>query len=374
MRFFSRQMLMMLICGALLVTTACNNGNNNAAGPNGGTNGLNGQTGADHSGQMNRLNVNNGTSANLLNQNENAVVPLVKGRQGQYVSAERLAQVLEYTSEWDQTTQSFRIGDTDIVYELKINSRQALKEGNAIELSSAPVLINGITHIPVGAIPDLFQEDMDYEITGRSLIIHPAAGFDGLENADDDPADEELDFAEDPEDPFKDEEAQSIDDGTMDADEAVWSGRMIENSTLHNSATPALKNINMSTLIRTAIRYKGVRYKFGAAPYPQSRRFDCSSYTKYVFGKYGVELSRTARYQATQGKYVSRKSLRRGDLLFFYVPGRFKSNKVVGHEGIYIGNGKMIHSAPKPDNGVQISSINHHYWKKTFLKARRVAY
>ena len=38
------------------------------------------------------------------------------------------------------------------------------------------------------------------------------------------------------------------------------------------------------------------------------------------------------------GTFVSRKSLRKGDLMFFYVPGRFKTNKTVGHVGIYIGN------------------------------------
>jgi cell wall-associated NlpC family hydrolase len=71
---------------------------------------------------------------------------------------------------------------------------------------------------------------------------------------------------------------------------------------------------------------------------------------------------------------VSRQSLRRGDLLFFYVPGRFKSNNVVGHVGIYIGNRQMIHAGTEPKNGVQIRSIDRDYWKRTFLSAKRVAY
>jgi len=61
-------------------------------------------------------------------------------------------------------------------------------------------------------------------------------------------------------------------------------------------------------------------------------------------------------------------------LMFYYVPGRFKSNKVVGHVGIYMGNQRMIHASPEPKNGVQISSIDKAYWKMTFLRAKRVAY
>jgi cell wall-associated NlpC family hydrolase len=94
---------------------------------------------------------------------------------------------------------------------------------------------------------------------------------------------------------------------------------------------------------------------------------------QHVFAKQGVELPRLARNQAKRGTLVSRKNLRKGDLLFFYVPGRFRSNKIVGHVGIYIGNNKMIHSYPAPRNGVQIDSINKAYWKKTFLRAKRVA-
>src|SRR5690606_7597956 len=128
-------------------------------------------------------------------------------------------------------------------------------------------------------------------------------------------------------------------------------------------AEPVLKNINMNAMLRTAKRYLGVKYKFGAKPYPQSKRFDCSTFTQYVYGKYGVSLPRTARAQTRKGTAVSRKNLRKGDLMYFYVPGRFKKQKTIGHVGIYIGNQKMIHASPQPKNGVQITNINKPYWK-----------
>jgi hypothetical protein len=54
------------------------------------------------------------------------------------------------------------------------------------------------------------------------------------------------------------------------------------------------------------------------------------------------------------------------------VPGRFKTDKIVGHVGIYMGNNQMIHASPKPKDGVQITNINQPYWKKTFLSAKRL--
>lgn len=50
---------------------------------------------------------------------------------------------------------------------------------------------------------------------------------------------------------------------------------------------------------------------------------------------------------------MTRDQLQVGDLIFFTVPGRFKSDNVAGHVGIYIGDGKFIHTWGAP--GVQIS-------------------
>ena len=137
---------------------------------------------------------------------------------------------------------------------------------------------------------------------------------------------------------------------------------------------PVLKNIDINAMIRKGKQYLGVKYLFGTGPYSKTGRFDCSTFTQYIFGKYNIKLPRVARQQATYGTLVSRKSLRKGDLVFFYVPGRFKTNKTVGHVGIYIGNMQMLNANTKPKNGVQITNMNKPYWKKTFLKAKRIAY
>ncbi|GAB7386747.1 hypothetical protein BSNK01_05830 [Bacillaceae bacterium] len=121
-----------------------------------------------------------------------------------------------------------------------------------------------------------------------------------------------------------------------------------------------------AAIIKTGLRYKGVPYSFGAPMSAAPRVFDCSSFTKYVYGKFGIYLPRTSKAQARVGKYVPASQLRPADLVFFRVPGRGSG---VGHVGIYVGNGKMLHTYGK--GGVQISSIND-YWKRQYVGARRV--
>jgi|GEM_PF-219543 len=94
--------------------------------------------------------------------------------------------------------------------------------------------------------------------------------------------------------------------------------------------------------------------------------FDCSSFTEYVFERYGVELKWGTRYQKSAGKAVSKSNLQKGDLVFFGTSG-----SSINHVGIYIENGKFIHNTPSQD-GVTIDSINSGYWADKYISARRV--
>lgn len=125
---------------------------------------------------------------------------------------------------------------------------------------------------------------------------------------------------------------------------------------------------NPDRIIRMATAQLNTPYLFGA-PTGTTRVFDCSTFTKYLFAREGIHLPRTARMQAKRGVRVSKANLRKGDLMFFYIPGRFSSNRIVGHVAVYMGNGKMIHAYP-PD--VRIDSINHPTFRKTFLFAKRL--
>ncbi|GGF63683.1 hypothetical protein GCM10010912_05960 [Paenibacillus albidus] len=115
-------------------------------------------------------------------------------------------------------------------------------------------------------------------------------------------------------------------------------------------------------------KYMGVRYQFGAST-STTRVFDCSSFTKYIFKKYGVNLPRTSAAQSKVGKAVSKANLRVGDLVFFSSGSRANGRNVT-HVGVYAGNGKILHTYGSP--GVTLSNLNSGHWKKTYLKARRV--
>lgn len=115
-------------------------------------------------------------------------------------------------------------------------------------------------------------------------------------------------------------------------------------------------------------KYMGVRYQFGAST-STTRSFDCSSFTKYIFSKYGVNLPRTSVAQSKVGKSVSKANLRVGDLVFFSSGSR-ANGKNVTHVAVYAGNGKILHTYGSP--GVTLSNLNSGNWKKTYLKARRV--
>ncbi|KWX77636.1 hydrolase [Paenibacillus riograndensis] len=137
------------------------------------------------------------------------------------------------------------------------------------------------------------------------------------------------------------------------------------------TAPVAAASVSSSTgqkVVNLGKKYMGVRYEFGA-PTSSTRTFDCSSFTKYIFGKYGVKLPRTSSAQSKVGKAVSKANLKVGDLVFFSSGSRANGSNVT-HVAVYIGSGKILHTYGSP--GVTISDLNSGNWKRTYLKARRV--
>ena len=113
--------------------------------------------------------------------------------------------------------------------------------------------------------------------------------------------------------------------------------------------------------------FKGGKYVWGGTT---PKGFDCSGYVQYLYKKHDVNLPRTAWSQSKQGMPVAINNLEKGDLLFFLTDK--KRGIPVTHVGIYIGNGEFIHAASKK-KGIIISPINHGYYAKKFVSARRVS-
>jgi cell wall-associated NlpC family hydrolase len=116
-------------------------------------------------------------------------------------------------------------------------------------------------------------------------------------------------------------------------------------------------------ILRTASTQLGARYRSGGCD--PNTGFDCSGFTNWVFNRYGVNLPRSSREQYQVGKEVAKNSLRKGDLVFF------RSKRGINHVGIYLENGKFIHSATYGKN-VTISHLEEDYWRTHYAGGRRV--
>lgn len=94
--------------------------------------------------------------------------------------------------------------------------------------------------------------------------------------------------------------------------------------------------------------------------------FDCSGFVCWAYKSVGVNLPRTAREQSEVGKRINNvDEMKVGDIVAFRHPRRGY------HTGIYVGDGKFIHS-PHRRTTVRINSLDDPYFKGTFLGARRI--
>ncbi|HEX2312974.1 MAG TPA: NlpC/P60 family protein [Thermomonospora sp.] len=102
----------------------------------------------------------------------------------------------------------------------------------------------------------------------------------------------------------------------------------------------------------------GKPYQYGAAG-PGS--YDCSGLMMRAWGAAGVSLPRTTYSQYSATRRVSRSDLQPGDLVFF---------SGLGHVGMYVGNGQMVH-APRTGKNVEVVTITSGYYASNYYGAGR---
>ena len=120
-----------------------------------------------------------------------------------------------------------------------------------------------------------------------------------------------------------------------------------------------------SELVVHAMGFLGVPYQRGGNTVETG--FDCSGFVKAIFEQtIGMVLPRRAEQQAADTQRIDKKELVPGDLVFFNT-----MHRAFSHVGIYVGDGKFIHS-PKPGAEVRIESMGAAYWNRRFDGARRV--
>lgn len=117
-------------------------------------------------------------------------------------------------------------------------------------------------------------------------------------------------------------------------------------------------------LVVGAMGFLGVPYRRGGNSAESG--FDCSGFVKAMYEQtIGLVLPRSAAQQAAATQSISQTELKPGDLVFFNTMRRAFS-----HVGIYVGNGKFIHS-PKPGAEVRIEDMGLAYWARRYDGARR---
>ncbi len=134
-----------------------------------------------------------------------------------------------------------------------------------------------------------------------------------------------------------------------------------------NVAANQVSNVTSAAgeIVVSAMGFLGLPYKRGGNSFDTG--FDCSGFVKALYAQtLGKVLPRSAAEQAAQTTKIESTDLQPGDLVFFNTMRRAFS-----HVGIYVGDGKFIHS-PKPGAEVRIEDMHTSYWDKRYNGARRV--
>lgn len=132
-----------------------------------------------------------------------------------------------------------------------------------------------------------------------------------------------------------------------------------------NSTGKADISNKQELMIMEIIKYMNTPYKYGGN---SLNGIDCSAFTQNVYqDSWLIKLNRSARDQFQQGSVIEdRSELKFGDLVFFNTRRRVRP----GHVGIYIGDNLFAHASSK--SGVTISSLDHDYYNKRYMGARRL--
>lgn len=125
-----------------------------------------------------------------------------------------------------------------------------------------------------------------------------------------------------------------------------------------------------NSIAKAAQRYIGTPYVWGGESMSEGG-MDCSGFVYNALKDAGYNVGRTtAQGYRDYGTSVSKYNMQPGDLVFFG-----ENNNNATHIGIYLGNGKMIHSSggssntrSNPGKGVSIANVNY---RSDFIEARR---
>lgn len=132
---------------------------------------------------------------------------------------------------------------------------------------------------------------------------------------------------------------------------------------LHNSS----KKTPQEQVVNNAKTYIGTKYKYGGTTH---KGMDCSGLIYVSYQKENIALPRTSFAMSQKGKTIPKNQLKKGDLVFFSTGRKHKIN----HVGLVTKNvnGSIYFIHASSSRGVIISSLNENYYKKRFVKGKRI--
>lgn len=133
-----------------------------------------------------------------------------------------------------------------------------------------------------------------------------------------------------------------------------------------SSALQALPQPTIANVVDRAHELLGKPYKSGGTSLEQG--FDCSGLLVYLFKtEANIVIPRTtAAMHRSTAATIKADALQPGDAVFFKANG----SSQIGHVGLYVGEGKFIHS-PRQGKNIRIDSLANTYWKKNYTTAKR---
>ena len=113
--------------------------------------------------------------------------------------------------------------------------------------------------------------------------------------------------------------------------------------------------------VKAALAAVGTPYRWGGES--PATGFDCSGLVRWAYGRVGVELPHNSYALYSEGRRVRETRMETGDILFF---------EGLGHVGLYLGNGRMVHS-PETGRNVEVVRLETTNYGARLIGARRVA-
>ena len=111
---------------------------------------------------------------------------------------------------------------------------------------------------------------------------------------------------------------------------------------------------------KAALRAVGVPYRWGGSS--PAGGFDCSGLVYWAYGRLGISVPHSSYALYGLGRNVPPSRLKPGDVLFF---------SGLGHVGLYIGRGRMVH-APQSGRTVEIVPLGRSHYGSRLVGARRL--